>query len=578
DPTVVVNVLIKDKAHFLPYFFHYLQKLDYDKSRMGIWMKVDKSNDNSEAIVKEWVDSAQKEYSFIDVVFGEAEHESQKDVQWTEERFNYFIKLREESLSIAKSRWADYAFFVDADVLLVNNQALRELVSQNKVVVAPKLDSLGMYSNYWSGMQSNYYYRRTDEYKPILERKNKGCHQVILVNSCFLVDLTSRQTDYLTFTPKKLNGYTGPVDDMITFAISAFWNDVPIYVLNENIYGFVPVPLDDGQSLEDELMQLEALKLEVTVEWPEPLEPLESLKNYTEVQNKTSDKLGFFDEIFLINLDRRPDRLKRMEYNMNQLGLNFTRVSAVDGKLLNDSIVQEKGIKVLPHFADPYHKRPMTMGEIGCFLSHYNLWEQIVESKLAFTLILEDDVRFEPYFREKLRNLVNEARDLDLDWDLIYLGRKRLREGEKWVENALTLSQVDYSYWTLSYMITYEGAKKLLAGEPLKKLVPVDEYIPIMFNKHPEDEWSKHFPVRNLNAFSAAPLLVYPQRYVGEDGYISDTEDSELIDLEKLSNSTLISECDKKGSREDLPNCSLLGGKGDEGSNPDAVQKSKEEL
>ncbi|KRY25540.1 Procollagen galactosyltransferase 1, partial [Trichinella spiralis] len=30
------------------------------------------------------------------------------------------------------------------------------------------------------------------------------------------------------------------------------------------------------------------------------------------------------------------------------------------------------------------------------------------------------------------------------------------------------------------------GAEKLVKAEPLKQLVPVDEYLPMMFNRHPE--------------------------------------------------------------------------------------------
>jgi hypothetical protein len=43
-----------------------------------------------------------------------------------------------------------------------------------------------------------------------------------------------------------------------------------------------------------------------------------------------------------------------------------------------------------------------------------------------------------------------------------------------------------YSWWTLGYILTLEGAKKLLAPKPLERFVPVDEYIPIMFGEHPE--------------------------------------------------------------------------------------------
>lgn len=42
------------------------------------------------------------------------------------------------------------------------------------------------------------------------------------------------------------------------------------------------------------------------------------------------------------------------------------------------------------------------------------------------------------------------------------------------------------------------------------------------------------FPVRNLNAYSVAPLYVFPTHYTGEDGYISDTEESPIIEDDDL--------------------------------------------
>ncbi|CAB3226123.1 unnamed protein product [Arctia plantaginis] len=62
-------------------------------------------------------------------------------------------------------------------------------------------------------------------------------------------------------------------------------------------------------------------------------------------------------------------------------------------------------------------------------------------------------------------------------------------------------------------------------------MLPVDEFLPIMFDQHPNDEWKAHFPVRNLQAYSAAPLLVNPTHYTGQDGYISDTEDSAIVEV-----------------------------------------------
>lgn len=47
------------------------------------------------------------------------------------------------------------------------------------------------------------------------------------------------------------------------------------------------------------------------------------------------------------------------------------------------------------------------------------------------------------------------------------------------------LVEADYSYWTLGYMMSLQGARKLLRAEPLSKMLPVDEFLPVMYNKHP---------------------------------------------------------------------------------------------
>lgn len=45
--------------------------------------------------------------------------------------------------------------------------------------------------------------------------------------------------------------------------------------------------------------------------------------------------------------------------------------------------------------------------------------------------------------------------------------------------------------------------------------------------------WQNHYPIRDLKALSAHPLLMNPTHYTGMDGYISDTEDSHIMDSDK---------------------------------------------
>lgn len=68
-----------------------------------------------------------------------------------------------------------------------------------------------------------------------------------------------------------------------------------------------------------------------------------------------------------------------------------------------------------------------------------------------------------------------------------YVGRKRMQveHPEKAVPRVRNLVEADYSYWTLAYVISLQGARKLLAAKPLAKMLPVDEFLPVMFDKHP---------------------------------------------------------------------------------------------
>ncbi|MFB8339960.1 glycosyltransferase family 25 protein [Brucella cytisi] len=81
--------------------------------------------------------------------------------------------------------------------------------------------------------------------------------------------------------------------------------------------------------------------------------------------------------IFVINLDRRPDRLRHMLDTFDALDLQFTRVPAIDGS----------------SFCHNTYVRP---GEAACFMSHRICWQRIVEDGLVAAAILEDDLHIMP--------------------------------------------------------------------------------------------------------------------------------------------------------------------------------------
>ena len=71
--------------------------------------------------------------------------------------------------------------------------------------------------------------------------------------------------------------------------------------------------------------------------------------------------------------------------------------------------------------------------------------------------------------------------------------------------------------------------EKLVNEKPLGKMIPVDDYLPIMYDRHPNETWKKYFGKRNLKAYSVVPRLLFHAYSAGDDGLISDTENSAHI-------------------------------------------------
>ncbi|XP_049884611.1 glycosyltransferase 25 family member [Pectinophora gossypiella] len=525
-PTIGVSVLIRNKAHSLPYFFTYLVNLSYPKDRMYIWIHSDFNEDNSIEIIEAWAEEYKSQYNGMYITTnnssGPLHSGEQHYVKWIPEHFNHVIKLRQQALDFARKQWADYLFMVDADVFLTNPDTLELLLGKKLTVVAPMLLSDGLYSNFWCGMTENYYYLRTDEYKPIREREKTGCFAVPMVHTAVLINLKRTVTDKLTYTHTNLQSYDGPVDDIIIFALSAKWNGVELYVCNDYVYGYVQVPMEENDGIQSDVEQLVNVKLEaISKGTPLFWDPFFSKF----VDYPPPSKYGL-DEIYMINLARRTTRRELMEQSFKELAMDVKLVEGVDGRTLDFTNLGALGVTLMPNYEDPYHKRPMKTGEIGCFLSHYYIWQEVVEKGYQRVLVLEDDIHFTPYFRIKILLLLSELEDLD--WELVYIGRKIMTDDEEMVSRYT--SRPGYTYWTLGYILNQSGAQKLINAKPLEKMLPVDEFLPIMFNEHPNDTWKSYFPNRDLKALSAAPLLVHPTHYTGQEGYVSDTEDSIVLD------------------------------------------------
>ena len=101
-------------------------------------------------------------------------------------------------------------------------------------------------------------------------------------------------------------------------------------------------------------------------------------------------------QIFLINLVRRPDRLRVMTEQLRSMGLAFHRVPAVDAKIVSDAWLAQ-------HFAARGTLGAVSKGDKCCALSHKCAWMAFLSSGEQFGLILEDDVLLDHTAHDLLR-------------------------------------------------------------------------------------------------------------------------------------------------------------------------------
>jgi glycosyl transferase family 25 len=165
--------------------------------------------------------------------------------------------------------------------------------------------------------------------------------------------------------------------------------------------------------------------------------------------------------IFLINLDRSPERLALMRAQANELGLAFERVAAIDGTR------QLPGWMVAQFLDERGRVRGgLSEGEVGCYASHLLVFSKIVERRLEAAIVLEDDAILDQDFERMAHAAVRAA---PAGWDCIHLSTDFKKPAFPVAELGPGRSLVRYRRLpvnSLGYVVSLAGASKLLAARP----------------------------------------------------------------------------------------------------------------
>ncbi len=175
--------------------------------------------------------------------------------------------------------------------------------------------------------------------------------------------------------------------------------------------------------------------------------------------------------VYVINMKGSSARMESAARELARCGVAFTRFEAVNGRALSP---EEMARVYDPQTNARRARHPLIGPEIGCYLSHIALWEQIAAGEAAGGIILEDD--FEA--ADDLAAVLEAVAADDGAWDIAKLFSAR--KGQKML-NCRPLvpgRQIGVPYkvpnTTLGYAIRREAAARLAkASLPVSR--PVDE-------------------------------------------------------------------------------------------------------
>ncbi|MCB9819650.1 glycosyltransferase family 25 protein [Candidatus Nomurabacteria bacterium] len=134
---------------------------------------------------------------------------------------------------------------------------------------------------------------------------------------------------------------------------------------------------------------------------------------------------------FVINLDKDTERLTFMDAQLQMVGIEYRRQSAVLGKKYQPTPLEYDESKAIKKGG-----RPLLPGELGCALSHAAVLSAIVKERIAYTLVLEDDVSLPPNFKQIIEEEIykNKAHRWDyLLFDYVAVGLPFIRQ---WIQGV----------------------------------------------------------------------------------------------------------------------------------------------
>lgn len=205
-----------------------------------------------------------------------------------------------------------------------------------------------------------------------------------------------------------------------------------------------------------------------------------------------------FDKIYILAINHSQEKYDDIQRRLGELGLaNQVTYEIINGHngytdpLPTDVSLYEGWAQ--PDGWNDFWKFEMSQGEIGCAISHTLVWQKMLQEGVERALILEEDF----YSRLPL----NQLNEPDVQFDFAFLGRYVFDENEdRKIDNNWCYPGLSYN--TQAYVLTNQGAQKLLNTQFKQNLIPVDEFITATYMPHRRPDIDSLYPTKNMTFIS----------------------------------------------------------------------------
>jgi len=214
------------------------------------------------------------------------------------------------------------------------------------------------------------------------------------------------------------------------------------------------------------------------------------------------------EKIFVINLDREPDRWFRVKKELRRIRDGFgndlltltERHAAVDARSFLQDQPQDADVDPFYTLADQLFVEPqprtlptqfeleapirMSRAEVAVARSHIEVWRRIAQGPQEYALVLEDDVWIHPHFSRHLDEAWREISATEGKYegvDILYVSYMEATHGAPKSFMSSHVFRPLRGLWYLSgYILSRQGAAKLLSLLPCRG--PVDLWINHQFS------------------------------------------------------------------------------------------------